>query len=55
MLEDSRNGIISADLSGATAVLIPDVIPVDDDMIAAADYICDDLNQAIELIEKINK
>lgn len=54
VLEDSRNGIISANASGATAVLIPDIIPVDDDMISAADYICDDLNQVIGLIEKIN-
>lgn len=55
VLEDSKNGIISAHLSGSAAVLIPDVIPVDEDMTAAADYMCDDLNQVIDLIKSFNK
>ncbi len=55
VLEDSKNGILSANASGAAAaVLIPDIIPIDDVMIASADYMCDDLNQAIELIKTIN-
>lgn len=37
VVEDSRNGIIGARASGATAVLIPDVIPADDVMKEQAD------------------
>ena len=37
VFEDSHNGIISASRSGAYAILIPDVVPVDDEMKAAAD------------------
>lgn len=55
VLEDSKNGIISAHLSGSAAVLIPDIIPIDEDMTAAADYMCDDLSQVIDLINKFNK
>lgn len=53
VLEDSRNGILAARASGAVSVLIPDIIPVDDDMLKAADYKVDDLDMVIDLIENI--
>ena len=37
------------------AVLVPDIIPVDDEMIEAADYVCEDLLEVIDLIKRINK
>lgn len=54
VLEDSRNGILSAHASGAVSVLIPDIIPVDNDMLAAADYKLDDLGAVIDLIKELN-
>lgn len=54
VIEDSRNGILSAKSSGAISVLIPDIIPVDDDMLLAADYKCNNLIEVIDIIEKIN-
>lgn len=55
VLEDSRNGILSAHASGTVSVLIPDIIPVDADMLSAADYKLPDLDAVIELIKQLNK
>lgn len=55
VLEDSKNGIISARRANCLAVLVPDIIPVDDEMIEAADYVCEDLLEVIDLIKRINK
>ena len=47
VFEDSHNGIISASRSGAYAILIPDVVPVDDEMKAAADMTLSRLDDII--------
>ena len=55
VLEDSKNGIISARRANCLAVLVPEIIAVDDEMIEAADYVCEDLLEVIDLIKRINK
>ncbi len=50
-IEDSRNGILSVKRAGMTAVLVPDMVEVTQDMKDAADYISDDLNMVLEIIK----
>lgn len=44
VLEDSRNGIRAAKAAGMTAIMIPDLIPPDDEMRELADMIMGSLN-----------
>lgn len=53
VVEDSRNGIIGARDSGATAVLIPDVVPADEVMRGHADLIFQDLFQLRDHLKSI--
>ncbi len=53
--EDSKNGILSAAACGGTAVLIPDIIPPDEEMLDAADYKCGSLLDIIEIINSFNR
>ena len=50
-LEDSRNGIISASRAGMKAVLIPDMIPADDEMRAAAYAMVESLHDVVAMVE----
>lgn len=51
-IEDSRNGIIAAKRSGAFAMLVPDVIKPDKDMLSAADCVLPDLYEAEKYIRE---
>lgn len=53
VIEDSRNGIFAAQATGGVAVLVPDIVPVDEDMINAATYKLNDLVEVRELVEKL--
>lgn len=55
VIEDSKNGILSAARSGAIAILVPDIIPLDEEMISSADYRCSNLIEVIDVIEQLNK
>lgn len=43
VIEDSKNGILSGSRAGWQSVLIPDAIPIDDEMLKACDYEFDNL------------
>lgn len=55
VVEDSRNGIIGARESGATAVLIPDVVPADEIMRGQADLIFEDLFQFRDHLKSLGR
>ena len=48
--EDSFNGIKAAHAAGAVPVMVPDLIPPDDEMRRLAAYIAEDLNDAKDFI-----
>lgn len=52
IVEDSRNGILAASKAGATAILVPDLIPADDEMTNAADVVLKDLYEVLDYIKK---
>lgn len=52
IIEDSRNGIIAASQSGSQSILVPDLIPADDEMKDAADVVCNDLFEVLEHLKK---
>ncbi len=52
VIEDSRNGILAASRTGSFAILVPDLIPVDEEMQTAANLICSDLFGVLEYIKK---
>ena len=53
VIEDSINGIIAADAAGMKVVHIPDTILIDDNIKAKTDYICENLECVIDLIENM--
>lgn len=53
-LEDSRNGIFSVYNAGMKAVMIPDLIQPDQEMLPKIYRKCDNLSQVINLIEEEN-
>lgn len=50
VIEDSFNGIRAAYNGGMIPIMVPDMIPADDEMKKKAKYICKDLNEVKELI-----
>ncbi len=52
VIEDSRNGILAASRSGSLGILVPDLIPADEEMKQAADVICADLFEVLAYIKK---
>lgn len=52
VVEDSRNGILAASATGGIAILVPDIVPVDEDMINAATYKMNDLLEVKQLLEE---
>lgn len=52
VLEDSKNGIRAARAAGMMAIMIPDLIPPDDEMKEKADIIVNSLNDVISFFEK---
>ncbi|MCI6024277.1 MAG: HAD family phosphatase [Oscillospiraceae bacterium] len=53
-LEDSRNGILSVHAAGMKAVLVPDLIPANEEMRQAADVVLNDLSEVPEWIESLH-
>ena len=53
--EDSANGIMSAYNAGLRIIHIPDLAYVSDEARSKCDYILNDLNEAIETIEELNR
>ncbi len=51
-LEDSRNGILSVHAAGMKGILIPDLIPADEEMRAAAAVQLESLDQVIGWLEE---
>ena len=52
-LEDSRNGILSVKNAGMHALLIPDLIPPDQEMLDAAEAVFDDLGEVVPWLERM--
>ncbi len=52
VIEDSRNGILAASAAKMFSVLIPDLVPVDDEMRNAAHMICESLYDVLEYLKK---
>lgn len=50
VLEDSKNGIRAAKAAGMKAIMIPDLIPPDDEMKEKADLTADSLNDVISYL-----
>lgn len=53
-IEDSYNGIRSAYRAGMKPVMVPDMIPADDEMKELSDMIFDNLNEALEYFKNNN-
>lgn len=52
-IEDSYNGIRSAHAAGMKPVMVPDMIPADDEMRRLSVTVCEDLLQVIDYFENI--
>lgn len=50
VLEDSRNGILAAGAAGMRVVMIPDMIPPDDDLRARCLAVCDSLSDVVKML-----
>ena len=50
VFEDAYNGVRAGHAAGAYTVMIPDILPPDDEMRAKADLICDTLTEALAII-----
>ncbi len=53
VIEDSYNGIRAAKAGGMTAIMVPDMLPANDEMKELADYILNDLLEVKELFVKL--
>lgn len=52
-IEDSRNGILAARRAGLFTILVPDLIPADDDMLKAADLRADSLADVLNFLREM--
>ena len=50
VLEDSKNGVLAGAAGGFVTVLVPDMIAPDDEMRAAASFVCHDLLEVRDLL-----
>jgi len=53
IIEDSHNGIRAAYSANATAVMVPDVLPVTEEMKQKATYIKNDLLEVLDLVKEL--
>ena len=51
-IEDSFNGVKSAKAAGLYTIMVPDLVPPDEELRATADIILPSLNQVLELVSK---
>lgn len=51
-IEDSFNGVKSAKAAGLYTIMVPDLIPPDDELRATADIVLPSLNEVLELVSK---
>jgi HAD superfamily hydrolase (TIGR01509 family) len=52
-IEDSYNGIRSATSGGLRTIMVPDLLPANDEMHELAETILNDLNEVIEYLDKM--
>ena len=52
-VEDSYNGIRSAHAAGMRPIMVPDMIPADDEMRKLSEVVCEDLIEVIEYFKSI--
>ena len=52
VIEDSYNGIIAADRAGMVPVMVPDMLPPDEEMRKRAAYILPSLSDVMELLDQ---
>ena len=53
-VEDSFNGVRALHAAGMVTVMVPDIIPPDEEILSLADYTCKTLHEIKPLVEKIN-
>ena len=51
-IEDSYNGIRAAHAAGMRTIMVPDMIPADDEMKELSEIVCEDLLKVIEYLKK---
>lgn len=54
-VEDSYNGVRAANAAGMRTIMVPDMIPADNEMKELSEVICDDLLKAIEYLKAIKE
>ena len=54
-VEDSFNGVRALHAAGMVTVMVPDIIPPDEEILSLADYTCKTLHEIKLLVEKINE
>jgi HAD superfamily hydrolase (TIGR01509 family) len=54
-VEDSFNGVRALHAAGMVTVMVPDLIPPDEEILSLADYTCKTLHEIKLLVEKINE
>ena len=52
-IEDSFNGIRAAKAAGMRPIMVPDMIPADDEMRELSEHICSDLKEVIEYLKSL--
>lgn len=52
-IEDSYNGIRAAHAAGMRPIMVPDMIPADDEMMELSEVICDDLIKVVDYFKSI--
>ena len=51
-IEDSYNGIRAAHAAGMRTIMVPDMIPADDEMKELSEIVCEDLFKVTEYLKK---
>ena len=54
-VEDSFNGVRALHAAGMVTVMVPDIIPPDEEILSLTDYTCKTLHKIKPLVEKINE
>ena len=54
-IEDSFNGIRAAHAAGMRPVMVPDIVPADEEMHRLAETVCEDLIETMDFLKKVNQ